>query len=110
MECGDLRGHHVGAPLPSIQLKLRPWEEGGYSPYDEPSPRGEILISGGSVTRGYYKKPDTTAEAFFTDKEGVRWFCTGELLSLSLFKTSFTHTPDPLASLWRHSGSLETFT
>ncbi|KAM7536324.1 hypothetical protein Aperf_G00000081272 [Anoplocephala perfoliata] len=79
MECGDLRGHHVGAPLPSIQMLLRPWKEGGYSPYDKPFPRGEILIAGGSVSRGYYKNPEATEEAFFTDKKGVRWFCTGDI-------------------------------
>ncbi|VDD74132.1 unnamed protein product [Mesocestoides corti] len=79
MECGDLRGHHVGAPLPSIEIKLRPWKVGGYSPYDKPFPRGEILISGGSVTRGYYKNPEATAESFITDSNGVRWFCTGDI-------------------------------
>ncbi|VDN41387.1 unnamed protein product [Dibothriocephalus latus] len=77
MESGDLRGHHVGAPTPSIQIKLREWEDGGYSPYDKPSPRGEILIAGSPVTRGYYKNPTATAEAFITDSDGIRWFCTG---------------------------------
>ncbi|VDO01419.1 unnamed protein product [Rodentolepis nana] len=79
MECGDLRGHHVGAPIPSVQIRLRPWLEGGYSPYDKPFPRGEILISGGSVARGYYKNPEATAEAFYTDSKGLRWFCTGDI-------------------------------
>ncbi|KAH9278841.1 Long-chain-fatty-acid--CoA ligase 4 [Echinococcus granulosus] len=79
MECGDLRGHHVGAPIPSVQIRLRAWKEGGYSPYDKPFPRGEILIAGGSITRGYYKNPEATAEAFFTDKNGLRWFCTGDI-------------------------------
>ncbi|KAL5971795.1 Long-chain-fatty-acid--CoA ligase 4 [Taenia solium] len=79
MECGDLRGHHVGAPIPSVQIRLRAWKEGGYSPYDKPFPRGEILIAGGSVTRGYYKNSEATADAFFTDKNGLRWFCTGDI-------------------------------
>ncbi|VUZ44016.1 unnamed protein product [Hymenolepis diminuta] len=79
MECGDLRGHHVGAPIPSVQIRLRPWQEGGYSPYDKPFPRGEILIAGGSVTRGYYKNPEATEDAFYTDSKGVRWFCTGDI-------------------------------
>ncbi|BHF80888.1 Long-chain-fatty-acid--CoA ligase 4 [Sparganum proliferum] len=79
MESGDLRGHHVGAPTPSVQIKLREWAEGGYSPYDKPSPRGEILISGSPVTRGYYKNPAATAEAFITEPDGTRWFCTGDI-------------------------------
>ncbi|VDL92340.1 unnamed protein product [Schistocephalus solidus] len=77
MESGDLRGHHVGAPTPSVQIKLREWVDGGYSPHDKPSPRGEILISGSPVTRGYYKNPEATAEAFITEPDGTRWFCTG---------------------------------
>ncbi|THD21008.1 Long-chain-fatty-acid--CoA ligase [Fasciola hepatica] len=79
MECGDLRCNHVGAPCPSVQIKLRAWPEGGYSPYDKPSPRGEILIAGGPVSNGYYKQPDLTARDFYKDEDGVRWFCTGDI-------------------------------
>ncbi|VDP84485.1 unnamed protein product [Echinostoma caproni] len=79
MECGDLRCNHVGAPSPSTQIKLRPWPEGGYSPYDKPSPRGEILISGGPVSKGYYKQPELTERDFYKDENGVRWFCTGDI-------------------------------
>jgi len=79
MEPGDLRGHHVGAPTPSIQVKLKEWTDGGYSPYDKPAPRGEILISGGPITRGYYKDPVSTAESFITEPDGSRWFATGDI-------------------------------
>lgn len=79
MECGDLRCNHVGAPSSSVQIRLRAWPEGGYSPFDRPSPRGEILISGLPVSRGYYKQPELTAKEFITDSDGVRWFCTGDI-------------------------------
>ncbi|CAL8073876.1 unnamed protein product [Calicophoron daubneyi] len=79
MEYGDLRCNHVGAVGSSLQMKLRAWPEGGYSPFDKPSPRGEILFSGGSVTNGYFRQPELTAKAFYTDENGVRWFCTGDI-------------------------------
>ncbi|KAF7254898.1 hypothetical protein EG68_07764 [Paragonimus skrjabini miyazakii] len=79
MECGDLRCNHVGAPSTAVQIKLRAWPEGGYSPHDKPSPRGEILISGGPVSNGYYRQPELTARDFFTDEDGVRWFSTGDI-------------------------------
>ncbi|CAH8438396.1 unnamed protein product [Schistosoma rodhaini] len=79
MECGDLRCNHSGAPAPTLQIRLRAWPEGGYSPYDTPSPRGEILLSGKPVSRGYYKQPELTARDFITDQDGTRWFCTGDI-------------------------------
>ncbi|VEL28876.1 unnamed protein product [Protopolystoma xenopodis] len=78
MECGDLRCNHVGAPLSSVEIKLRAWHEGGYSPHDSLGPRGEILISGGPVSRGYFHHPELTCRDFVTDPDGRRWFCTGE--------------------------------
>ncbi|HBH18876.1 MAG TPA: hypothetical protein DDX14_08095, partial [Cyanobacteria bacterium UBA9579] len=51
----------VGKPLPSVKVKL--------------SPENEILSKGPNLMRGYYNRPDLTAEAI--DREG--WFHTGDL-------------------------------
>eukprot|EP00668_Euglena_longa_P007237 GGOE01008658.1.p1 GENE.GGOE01008658.1~~GGOE01008658.1.p1 ORF type:complete len:701 (+),score=218.46 GGOE01008658.1:28-2103(+) len=69
----------VGPPISCCEIKLAPWEDGGYLPTDKPNPRGEILLGGGSVAQGYYKMPDKTAEDFRVDAEGRRWFHTGDI-------------------------------
>ncbi|MGL5663983.1 MAG: 1-acyl-sn-glycerol-3-phosphate acyltransferase, partial [Cetobacterium sp.] len=51
----------VGVPLPGVKVKL---EEDG-----------EIVVKGRNVMKGYYNKPEATAEAI--DSEG--WFHTGDL-------------------------------
>ena len=40
--------------------------------------RGEVLIGGEQVARGYWRKDALTAEKFFV-KDGVRWFRSGDL-------------------------------
>ena len=60
----------VGPPLPTIESKIldpQPSEEAG-------QPVGEILIRGAIVMKGYWNRPDATAEAL---KEG--WLYTGDL-------------------------------
>ncbi|KAF8942815.1 Long chain acyl-CoA synthetase 7 peroxisomal, partial [Entomortierella lignicola] len=66
---------HLGAPVSCNEIKLINDVEGKYTCDDQPNPRGEILIRGPNVMKGYYKKPSTTASAL--DKNG--WFHTGEL-------------------------------
>ena len=50
----------VGTPMPGVDVKI--------------ADNGEILIKGGNVMQGYYKKPDETAAAF---ADG--WFKTGDV-------------------------------
>ncbi|KAL7851267.1 hypothetical protein AOLI_G00216230 [Acnodon oligacanthus] len=75
----DYSTGRVGAPLICSEIMLKDWEEGGYYSTDKPNPRGEILIGGPSVTMGYYKNEVKNREDFFVDKNGQRWFCTGDI-------------------------------
>ncbi len=69
----------AGAPLMNVRLKLADWEEGGYTTKDKPHPRGEIHVGGDIVAAGYFRNEEKTAEEFYTDAEGVRWFRTGDV-------------------------------
>lgn len=66
---------HVGGPLECIKARLRDVPDMNYLSSDKPHPRGEVQMWGASITKGYYKNPEKTAEAF--DEDG--WFCSGDV-------------------------------
>lgn len=91
---GDIRTGVVGPPLNSIEIKLvdaitedgsAPIFDNAGKPYKVTDTtnvngevckgRGEILIGGGVVTSGYYKKPKETAEAYVQGN----YFATGDI-------------------------------
>ncbi|XP_063169529.1 long-chain-fatty-acid--CoA ligase 4 isoform X2 [Candoia aspera] len=78
-EVTDYSTGRVGAPLPCCEIKLRDWQEGGYTTRDLPNPRGEIVIGGPNVSVGYFRNEEKTAEDFIVDDNGQRWFCTGDI-------------------------------
>ncbi len=67
---GDVVIGSVGKPFPGIEAKIvdpKPLEEGA-------QPAGEIAIRGPIVMKGYWKRPDATAQVL---RDG--WFYTGDL-------------------------------
>lgn len=66
----------VGIPVPGTEIKFLDVEEGGYKAQGNP-PRGEILIRGPSVSKGYYKRPDLNNDRTIFTEDG--WFRTGDV-------------------------------
>ena len=60
----DVRFETVGVPPPGMEVKI--------------AEDGEILVKGPTVIRGYYKNPEATEKAFFVNKDGQRWYRTGD--------------------------------
>lgn len=63
----------VGSPVPAVEVKLKDHPEAGYLSSDHP-PRGEILIRGESVTKGYFKRDDLNKDPEIFTEDG--WFRT----------------------------------
>lgn len=59
----------------SAEVRLRDVPEMDYSADDKPHPRGEVMIRGPHVFRGYYKENQKTLDCL--DEDG--WFHTGDI-------------------------------
>jgi long-chain acyl-CoA synthetase len=68
----EVRVGSIGVPIPGVEMKLvdPDWNEVD----DGPDAVGEIAIRGHNIMKGYYKRPDATAEVM---NDG--WFRSGDL-------------------------------
>lgn len=62
---------------PVLEYRLDDVPELGYFTTDTPHPRGELLLKTESITPGYYKRPEITAEMF--DEDG--FYRTGDVVA-----------------------------
>jgi len=74
----DPRVGLVGPPFAGCEIRLIDWEEGNYRVTDKPNPRGEIVIGSHSISKGYFKNPEKTAEEYF-EENGTRFFKSGDI-------------------------------
>lgn len=79
MHLNDLSVGRTGFPYHTVKYYLHDWPDGGYTTADRPNPRGEVVLGGSTVALGYYKMPEETEAAFYTDEDGIRWFHTGDI-------------------------------
>jgi long-chain acyl-CoA synthetase len=72
----------VGKPLEGVDVKI--------------ADTGEILVKGPTITKGYFKKPDATAESF---EDG--WFKTGDV---GILENNYLTITDRIKDLMKTSG------
>ncbi|GBG30027.1 Long-chain-fatty-acid--CoA ligase, putative [Hondaea fermentalgiana] len=65
---------HVGPPLACSEYKLESVPDLGYTIKDPEGPRGEVLVRGPNIFRGYYKNEELTKEVLVDN-----WFHTGDI-------------------------------
>jgi len=75
---GDLSVGNCGAVIPSNEVCLSDVPDMEYLTTDKPQPRGELLVRGGTVFRGYWGNPEGTAKAMTEDG----WFRTGDICTV----------------------------
>lgn len=71
----DIGSGSVGPVAPTAEIRLRDLPDMGYTSFDTPNPRGEIMLRGPQMFKGYYKNEKETAKSI--DEEG--WFHTGDV-------------------------------
>ena len=70
----------IGIPLPDTDMKIVDLTEGTREvPLGE---EGELCIAGPQVMKGYWNRPEETANTIRTDAAGRRWLYTGDVASM----------------------------
>jgi long-chain acyl-CoA synthetase len=67
-----VRPGSIGVPIPGVEMKLI--DDSWHDVPDDPEAVGEIAIKGHNVMKGYYNRPEATAEVI---RDG--WFRSGDL-------------------------------
>jgi len=108
---GDNSTSNVGPPTVCTAIRLADWPEGNYKNSDKDNAeigmrRGEVLIGGPSVTKGYYisaKNPnpelETKNKEDWVEIGGIRYFRSGDIGQIT--KTGCLQIIDRKKDLWK---------
>ncbi|KAK7049799.1 Long-chain-fatty-acid--CoA ligase 4, partial [Halocaridina rubra] len=78
MDEDDIITGKTGGPNLGVLMKLVDWEEGNYMVSDKPFPRGEIIVGGPVVAKGYFNLAEENKASFY-EENGIRCFRTGDI-------------------------------
>jgi long-chain acyl-CoA synthetase len=70
----------IGLPIPDTDCKIVDLDD----PEKEVGPgrEGELCIAGPQVMKGYWNRPDETADMIRVHKDGIRWLHTGDIATM----------------------------
>ena len=78
----DRRPGRVGTPLPGVDAAILDLDDTQTILPSDTDKQGELLIRSASMFDRYLGKPEATAESFFTDPAGQKWFSTGDCVTI----------------------------
>ncbi|CAN5310884.1 long-chain fatty acid--CoA ligase [soil metagenome] len=76
---GKRKAGSIGLPIPDTDCRivdLDDWTK------EVSGGRGELAISGPQVMQGYWNRPEETSAAIRDDRDGRRWFLTGDVATM----------------------------
>ena len=90
-----------GTLIPDTYHKIIDVETGKEIP--ERGQVGELVIKGPQVMKGYWKKPEATAEAFWIDPtNGEKWLRTGDMAHID--EDEYEHLADRIKEMIKYKG------
>jgi long-chain acyl-CoA synthetase len=70
----------IGLPIPDTDCKIVDLDDPEKEV--EPGREGELCIAGPQVMKGYWNRPDETADMIRVHKDGIRWLHTGDIATV----------------------------
>ncbi|KAK3327158.1 hypothetical protein B0T19DRAFT_154783 [Cercophora scortea] len=94
----------VGEMMPNCAAKLVDLD--GKTFIEKAGERGELWVTGPTMMRGYWRKPEATRDTFFVDSDGTRWLKTGDIAYIEEYKPGgIFHVVDRLKELIKVKGN-----
>ncbi|KAK4217159.1 putative 4-coumarate--CoA ligase [Rhypophila decipiens] len=94
----------VGEMMPNCAAKIMSLD--GKTEILEAQERGELWITGPTLLRSYWNKPQATAETMHIDPDGTRWLKTGDIAFVDEYKPGgIFHVVDRIKELIKVKGN-----
>ncbi|KAK4241293.1 hypothetical protein C8A03DRAFT_12430 [Achaetomium macrosporum] len=95
----------VGEVYPNCKAKLVSLD-GRQTPVERACERGELWVTGPTLMRRYWRKPEATAETIVVDADGTRWLRTGDIAFVEEYKPGgIFHVVDRVKELIKVKGN-----
>jgi acyl-CoA synthetase (AMP-forming)/AMP-acid ligase II len=80
--------------------------DGKQTPIERAGERGELWVTGPTLMRRYWRKPEATADTIFVDADGTRWLKTGDIAYVEDYKPGgIFHVVDRVKELIKVKGN-----